>query len=197
MKVLLINSVCGIRSTGRICTDIAGVLTQAGDECRIGYGRVEAPEDYRQIAVPIGGKWDIMLHGLGSRLFDNTGVYSGASTCRFLKWVDEYKPDLVHLHNIHGYYLNIELLFNYLKEKSLPVVWTLHDCWAFTGHCSHFASAGCKKWKTQCESCDLCRFVCVTYKERICQIIQQCDELAQYRRYRKFHYGAGYGITFK
>ena len=155
MKVLEINSVCGIRSTGRICTDIADMLRENADECRIGYGRSEVPKRYRQISVPIGGRLNTALHGLGSRLFDNTGFYSKTATRKFLKWVDSYGPDIVHLHNIHGYYLNIELLFKYLKKKNLPVVWTLHDCWAFTGHCSHFAAQGCRKWLQQCHNCPL------------------------------------------
>ena len=157
MKVLEINSVCGIRSTGRICTDIADMLQESGDECKVGFGRSDVPERYRQIAIPIGGRLNTVFHGLGSRLFDNTGFYSKAATGKFLKWVDSYQPNLIHLHNIHGYYLNIKMLFDYLKEKNLPVVWTLHDCWACTGHCSHFAAAGCEKWKEQCHHCDLRR----------------------------------------
>lgn len=153
MKVLEINSVCGIRSTGRICTDIADLLEESGDTCRIGYGRSEVPDRYRQIAVPVSGKGAVLRHALGSRLFDNTGFYSAAATRKFLEWVDRYQPDLIHLHNIHGYYIHIELLFRYLKEKNLPVVWTLHDCWAFTGHCSHFAVRGCEKWKSGCHTC--------------------------------------------
>lgn len=155
MKVLQINSVCGIRSTGRICTDIADVLRASADECRIGYGRSRVPEQYRPIAVPIGGRLNTILHGLGSRLFDNTGFYSAFATRKFLKWVDGYRPDIVHLHNIHGYYLNIKLLFKYLKKKNVPVVWTLHDCWAFTGHCSHFAAQDCQQWQQQCCHCPL------------------------------------------
>ncbi len=155
MKVLEINSVCGIRSTGRICTDIADMLHENGDECRIGYGRSTVPESYAPIAVSIGDKKDLLLHCLGSRLFDNTGRYSKNATQSFIEWIDSYGPDLVHLHNIHGYYLNIDKLFNYLKEKKVPVVWTLHDCWAYTGHCSHFAAIGCNKWKYECHNCPL------------------------------------------
>lgn len=155
MKILQINGVCGIRSTGRICTDIADMLRQCGDDCEIGYGRAEAPEKYQTIAKRIGKDRDVFIHGLGSRLWDNTGFYSKKATRAFLKWVDDYCPDVVHLHNIHGYYLNIEMLFHYLKEKNLPVVWTLHDCWPFTGHCSHFAAIGCEKWKTKCSRCPL------------------------------------------
>ena len=157
MKVLELNSVFGIRSTGRICAGIADLLQEKGDECKVGYGRCEVPEQYAHIAVPVGGKLDTALHGLSARLFDNAGFGSKIATRKFLKWVDTYKPDIIHLHNIHGYYLDVEALFSYLKEKDIPVVWTLHDCWAYTGHCSHFASVGCEKWKTQCEQCPLRR----------------------------------------
>jgi len=154
MKVLEINSVCGIGSTGRICTDIAEVLIRMGDECAVGYGRAVGA-GWEKIAVPIGGTRDVLLHGIGSRLFDNTGFYSTEATRKFLDWMDDYCPDLIHLHNIHGYYLNIELLFQYLKARKIPVVWTLHDCWAFTGHCSHFVSADCEKWKEACGCCPM------------------------------------------
>jgi len=153
MKVLQINSVCGIRSTGRICTDIADVLRMRGDECRIAYGREKVPEKYRDISYRIGSDTDVKIHALGSRLLDSSGFHSKNATKRLIEYIGKYKPDVIHLHNIHGYYLNIELLFDYLKRSKVPVIWTLHDCWAFTGHCSHYAAVGCDRWKTGCESC--------------------------------------------
>ena len=154
MKVLQINSVCGIRSTGRICTDIADILKENGDECRVAYGRESVPELYNDIAVRIGNNVDVNCHALMSRVFDNTGHGSKNATKKFLKWVDDYNPDVIHLHNLHGYYINLELLFQYLKKVQKPVVWTLHDCWAFTGHCAHFDIVGCNKWKNEgCYNC--------------------------------------------
>ncbi len=153
MKVLQINSVCGIRSTGRICADIADVLREGGDECKIAYGREGVPERYRDISYRIGSETDVKLHALASRAFDSSGFHSRNSTKKLLSYIDEYKPDLIHLHNIHGYYINIELLFDCLKRKDIPVVWTLHDCWAFTGHCSHYSAVGCEKWRDGCEKC--------------------------------------------
>lgn len=153
MKVLQINSVCGIRSTGRICTDIADVLRENGDECKVAYGRESVPKQYEDIAFRIGNDNDVKLHALASRAFDTAGFHSKRATRSLLKYIDEFSPDIIHLHNIHGYYLNVELLFDYLKERNLPVVWTLHDCWSFTGHCSHYASVGCEKWKSGCYSC--------------------------------------------
>ena len=153
MKVLQINSVAGIRSTGRICTDIADVLKKRGDECIIAYGREDVPEKYRDISFRIGNDSDVKLHALSSRVFDTSGFHSKSPTAKLIKYIDEYTPDVIHLHNIHGYYINIELLFDYLKRKNTPVIWTLHDCWAFTGHCSHYSAVGCNKWLTGCESC--------------------------------------------
>ena len=154
MRVLLINVVCGIRSTGRICTDIAELLEEKGHECKIAYGREEVPEQYKKYAVKIGTELDAKLHALGSRIFDNTGFYSKRATEKFIEWVKEYDPDIINLHNIHGYYINIKLLFDYLRESGKPVVWTLHDCWAFTGHCPHFMNVDCKKWlEEKCANC--------------------------------------------
>lgn len=153
MKVLLINSVCGIRSTGRICTDLAEVLEQHGHECKIAYGRETVPEKYKKYAVRIGADMDVKIHALQSRIFDNTGFGSRKATEKFIEWVKEYNPDVIHLHNIHGYYINIEVLFNYLAEANKPVVWTLHDCWSFTGHCAHYSYVKCDKWKNGCNNC--------------------------------------------
>ncbi len=155
MKVLQINSVCGIRSTGRICTDIAKVLTSLGHECKIAYGREAVPEHCQEYGVRIGTDKDITMHGAYSRLFDRTGFGSKRATKRFIEWVKAYDPDVIHLHNIHGYYIHIGELFQYLKAAGKPVVWTLHDCWAFTGHCAYFERIACEKWKTTrgCFSC--------------------------------------------
>lgn len=153
MKILMINTVCGITSTGRICADIADLLEKQGHQCKIAYGRGVVPEKCKKYAVKIGGRFNTPLHALGSRIFDNTGFYSKGATKKFIKWAKEYNPDVIHLHNVHGYYINIKLLFEFLKEFKKPVVWTLHDCWAFTGHCSYYDSCQCEKWKTQCSKC--------------------------------------------
>lgn len=150
MKVLQINSVCGRGSTGRIVSDLADILKAQGHECRVAYGRDTPPESCRNIAVRIGNDWDVRLHGAATRLLDAHGFAGKRATARFLEWVQDYGPDLIHLHNIHGYYLNIELLFGYLKQAGKPVVWTLHDCWSFTGHCAYYTAVGCEQWQTDC-----------------------------------------------
>ncbi|MBR5569902.1 MAG: glycosyltransferase [Oscillospiraceae bacterium] len=155
MRVLQINSVCGIRSTGRICTEIAKELEDQGAEVKIAYGRLDqVPPDMEKYAVRIGNDRDLKCHGLATRLLDAHGFWSRRATKQFLKWADSYDPDLLWLHNIHGYYINVEMLFRWIKSRpKMQVKWTLHDCWAFTGHCSHFDYVGCQKWKKGCHHC--------------------------------------------
>ncbi|HHQ4598308.1 glycosyltransferase [Aeromonas veronii] len=152
MKVLQINTVCGIGSTGRIATDIHAALQSKGIESHIMYGRGEGRAC--DSAIKISSQLDFYSHALQTRLLDNHGFCSTNATHQAIKALDELKPDIVHLHNIHGYYINVELLFAYLKkQKKIKVIWTLHDCWPFTGHCAYFDFADCRKWITQCFSC--------------------------------------------
>ena len=150
----MLNVVCGIRSTGRICAELAEKLEEKGHEVKIAYGRESVPEKYRKYAVKIGGKTDQRIHALRTRILDEHGLGSSHATRKFLQWADEYNPDLLWLHNIHGYYINFELLFGWIKNRpNMQVKWTLHDCWAFTGHCSYFTAAQCDKWREYCQHC--------------------------------------------
>lgn len=154
MKLLLVNGVCGIKSTGRIVTDIAKQYISNGYECRIAYGRESAPEKFADISYRIGSDPEVYLNAAKARFIDNDGFSSVKSTKEFIKWADEFDPDILWLHNLHGYYINVELLFNWIKSReNMEVRWTLHDCWPFTGHCAHFSYAKCEKWKTQCNNC--------------------------------------------
>jgi len=153
MKVFQINSVCGIRSTGRICTDLAETLEKHGHESKIAYGRETVPQKYQKYAVRIGNNTSVKIDALKTRLFDNAGFNSKRATKKLIRQIEEYNPDVIHLHNLHGYYLNVECLFTYLKTCGKKIVWTLHDCWSFTGHCAHFDFVGCKKWHNACERC--------------------------------------------
>ncbi|MCH5296314.1 MAG: glycosyltransferase [Ruminococcus sp.] len=154
MKVLMINSVCGIGSTGRICADLASALDKQGNSCLIAYGRNGyVPQEYRKYAVRIGSDFDVRRHAMLTRITDRHGFYSKRSTQNFIDRIRDYNPDIIHLHNIHGYYINIEYLFNYLRELCKPVIWTLHDCWSFTGHCAHYDYIKCDKWKNGCSKC--------------------------------------------
>ena len=95
------------------------------------------------------------LHYAEGLLFDNHGLASTQATRRMAEQLKYIRPDVIQMHCIHGYYLNYKILFEYLNTTDIPVVWTFHDCWAFTGHCAHFVTAGCEKWKTGCYDCPL------------------------------------------
>ena len=151
MKVYQVNVVCGSGSTGKIVTDLAHTIKEYGGESRIAYGRGSSPEGID--AIKVSSKLDLYIHAVLTRITDKHGLYSKEATKRLVKDIKTYKPDIIHLHNIHGYYLNYEMLFRFLKEYNRPIVWTLHDCWTFTGHCAHFDYVKCDKWKSGCYAC--------------------------------------------
>ena len=151
LSLLQINSVVNCGSTGRITEEIGQTAIAANWKSYIAYGRNDRTS--KSELIKIGSDWDIKMHGIQTRLFDRHGLASKKATKRLVQKIENIKPDIIHLHNIHGYYLNIEILFCFLKQANIPVVWTLHDCWPITGHCSHFSFIGCEKWKTQCYNC--------------------------------------------
>jgi putative colanic acid biosynthesis glycosyltransferase len=153
MKVLQINTVCGVGSTGRIATDLHTILVSQGHQSTVAFGR-DLARNCRQ-TISIGTRLDNYLHVARTRLFDTHGFGSASSTKTFIEKIKKMEPDLIHLHNLHGYYLHVGLLFEYLKQAGKPVIWTLHDCWAFTGHCAYFDFIGCDRWKSSCHDCPL------------------------------------------
>lgn len=150
MKILQIN-IFGNLSTGKIAVDLYRTLKDAKHQGIIAFARNTIPEDIPHIKI--GSKLNVYVDGVMTRLTDRAGFYSKAATRNLIKKIKEYDPDVIHLHNLHGYYINIEILFNYLKNCGKPVVWTLHDCWAFTGHCCYYSMAECDKWKVGCHDC--------------------------------------------
>ena len=152
-KLLQINVTANWGSTGKIAEQIGQCAIAHGWESYVAYGRMQNPSKNK--LIKIGTMADVYLHYATQRLLDNEGLCSSRATRRFLKTIDEIKPDIVHLHVIHDHYLNYRLLFSYLNEKRIPVVWTFHDCWAFTGHCFHFVTKNCERWKTECHDCPL------------------------------------------
>ena len=151
-KVLLVNTVAGTGSVGRLVTGLYDTLTENGYECLIAYGRGDAPGNRN--SYRIGDDFSVYVHGGLSRINDKHGFYSKRATKEFIDVIEDFDPDIIHLHNVHGYYLNIEILFKYIKQSGRRVIWTLHDCWTFTGHCSHFEYIGCMKWQTGCFKCE-------------------------------------------
>lgn len=152
MRVLFINTVCGRSSTGGIIRDIDSVLKQHGSVSMCLYGRYDAPAQMcsKKIETTMG----FYKHVLLTRFFDRQGFGSRKATKRAIKEIERFQPDIIHLHNLHGSYINIKLLFDYLKNTNIPIVWTLHDCWAFTGHCTHYLYDNCNKWMNG--TCDRC-----------------------------------------
>ena len=148
MKILQINSVYKVGSTGRIAKALNDLIIKNGWQSYIGYGRGEHSDEN---AIKIGTKTDMFLHGLGTRLLDRHGLFSKKATKQFIDTIDKLDIDIFHLHNIHGYYLHYPTLFKYFREKK--VIWTLHDTWPFTGHCAHYDYIGCDKWQTVCHNC--------------------------------------------
>jgi len=154
MKILLINNVYGFLSTGRICADIAKEAQENGDICMVACREARKSKDDNSEVIIVGSPVQTRIHGFKARLLDNQGLNSRIATRAFLRKAEAFNPDLIWLHNIHGYYINYELLFSWIKSKpNLKVKWTLHDCWAFTGHCAYFTMVECDKWKTGCYQC--------------------------------------------
>lgn len=151
MRVLQINSVHGNGSTGRIAVTLHRALLARGDQSWVAYGRGVPPAS--PDAIRIGSRAEVLAHVALTRLLDRHGLGSRRATRNFLEVMEQLDPDVVHLHNIHGYYLNFEVLFEYLKRSGRPVVWTLHDAWSFTGHCAHFDFVQCSKWLASCGDC--------------------------------------------
>ena len=154
-RLLQIDSCLGVGSTGRITESIARLAQSQGWECYIVHGAryVKRPSCMKDIqSVSVVGEYMHYAEGL---LFDNHGLASRAATRRVVEEIKKIEPDVIQMHCIHGYYLNYKILFEYLNTTNIPIVWTFHDCWAFTGHCAHFVTAGCEKWKTGCYDCPL------------------------------------------
>ncbi len=150
MKIVQINSTCGVGSTGKICVDISKLLSLSDVENYIIYSLNKS--DY-----PLGLKYNnyftIKIGALCSRIFGNYGFNSILPTLRLIRKVRNIKPDIVHIHNIHSHDCNLSMLFSFFKKNNIKIIWTFHDCWAFTAYCPHFDFVGCNNWKTQCRKC--------------------------------------------
>ncbi len=179
MKIVIVNTFYGRGSVGRITADLYAELLRSGDVPFVAAGRGGIPEGIE--GATIGNLPDFGAHVLKNFFQGGAGFGSASSTKKFIAWLEEIKPDIIHLHNIHGFYLQTELLFSYLKKADIPVVWTLHDCWSFTGHCAYFdyvqpwakrmqaesgqkdikgedmLSLSCDRWKEGCHDCPIHR----------------------------------------
>lgn len=146
----MINSVSGYGSTGTICEEIATELQRQGHQCFIAYGQLSTT--YAN-SFKIGTKIENHLHNLLSRITGKQGYFTKRGTKKLINYIQQIQPEIIHLHNLHGNYLHLPLLFDFLHKNTIPVVYTLHDCWAFTGKCSHYTDVQCYKWKSSCHHC--------------------------------------------
>jgi len=151
MKVLQINVNVNIGSVGRIAEEIGNVLISKGHDSYIAYARGTGKSTSK--LIKIGSMLDVYTHGLYTLLTDKHGYASKNATKKLLAEISKIKPDMLVLHNLHGYYIHIGLLFDYIKANHIPVAWILYDCWDFTGHCTYFDDIACEKWKIHCNNC--------------------------------------------
>lgn len=155
MNIVYINTVINTGSTGRITSDLSHMAKGNGFTPYIAYGRGAVPSNSNEYRI--GNRLDFFHHVGLHFMTGRNGFFSRSVTERFLHWLDNIKPDLIHLHNIHGFYVHVSMLFEYIRQHNIPVVWTFHDCWPFTGHCAHFDYAQCRRWQSGCHDCSIYR----------------------------------------
>ena len=154
-KLLQINPVIRTNtSTGRIMQEIGEIAMANGWDSYIAYsyGR-DGVKPCKSKLIPVGDKLSVAFHGLWTRLTDRHGLASNAATRKLIDEIKTLQPDIIHIHNVHGYFLNYKLFFEFLREIDIPVIWTVHDSWIYTGHCYYYSSIQCDRWKTGCGKC--------------------------------------------
>ena len=150
MKIVQINTSCGVGSTGKICVSISKILNEKEIENYILYS---AKSNGYELGIQCASDKYIKFQALKSRIFGNYGFNSKSATKRIISELERIQPDIVHLHNIHGHDCNLAIICEYLRSKKIKVYWTFHDCWTFTGYCTYFSFENCNKWKTGCSNC--------------------------------------------
>jgi len=150
MKIVQINATCGVGSTGKICVDISKLLTEQSIDNYILYSN---KTNGYELGLSCSKKIYTKIQAFSSYVLGNYGFNSKIETKTMIEKLEIIKPDIVHLHNIHGHDCNLEILFSYFKIKKIKIIWTFHDCWSFTGYCTYFDRVECEKWKCGCENC--------------------------------------------
>ena len=145
-------------STGKIMLQIAQTARNTGHDVRTFSPVVFSRFPQEKVPTPdghmeFGNYWENGVHYYCGSLLGMDGCFSQIGTRKLIKALEQFQPDIIHLHNVHGYRMNLPMLFAYIKKHNVRVVWTLHDCWTFTGHCPYFVLAKCDKWKTGCHHC--------------------------------------------
>ena len=150
MKIVQINATCGVGSTGKISVGISKILSESTIENYILYS---SKSNGYPLGIQCSDDWYIKFQALKSRIFGDYGFNSKKTTRKIITELERIKPDVVHLHNIHGHDCNLEMLFTYYKKNKIKLIWSFHDCWAFTGYCTYYDVIGCNKWKSCCKDC--------------------------------------------
>ena len=150
-KLLQIADSVNSGSVGRIADQIGETVMRRGWESYIAYARVCNPSKSK--TIKIGDRLGLYWHGIMTRLFDRHCLHSINATKKLIRQIKEISPDVIQLHHIHGYFLNMRVLFDYLSSVDIPIIWVFHDCWSMTGHCAYFDYVGCERWKTGCFDC--------------------------------------------
>lgn len=150
MNIVQINSVCGVGSTGKICVSVSNLLNKQNIQNKIFYS---TGLSNFQNGIKISRDFYIKFQALFSRIFGNYGFNSYFATRKLIRILEDLKPDVVHLHNIHSHNCNVGKLLKYLRDNHIKTFWTFHDCWAFTAYCPHFTMAKCNNWKKECHDC--------------------------------------------
>lgn len=152
MNIVQINLVYGYSSTGRTAMEMHRSLINRGFNSFV-FCSYTIKND--ENVFTIGSKTDHKIHALFSRLFGKQAYFSHLATNNLVKHLNEIAPDIIILRNLHGNYINLKILMNYLSEKQIPVINVLHDCWSFTGHCCYYTEDHCQKWQTECDKCPI------------------------------------------
>lgn len=175
MKVMQINAVYGVGSTGVIVEDIHKALKKASHESFV-MGSFAKKSAYDiDCFTGIGNTLDHKAHALFRRIWENQGWHSKFATKAACKKIKEIKPDIVHLHNLHSNYINLPILLKFLGEEEIPTLITLHDCWYYTGFCTYYMKQNyCQKWKNGCKDCPAVRF---QNRKRIENILEEKKNL--------------------
>lgn len=164
MNIVQINQTADFGSTGKIMHELNDIINSSGHKGFMVSGYANNYNEANLKCANLGSPlYSSRKDQLIFRFSGENGYRYKKRSLKIIEWIDNVRPDIIHLHNIHGDWLHIETLFKYIREKEIPVVWTLHDCWAFTGRCSHFEQIHCDKWKTQCHHCKSKKVYPITY----------------------------------
>lgn len=152
-KYTILRFVSGLNegSIGRTAEQLSQLVQARGWRSFIAYSRLNlgsTSEVYR-----VDNRFSTYFHAFLTRMFDMCGYGSYFTTKRLVHVIKKVKPDLIHMHIIHNYDINLKVLFDFLSKSGIPIVWTQHDCWSYTGHCAFYANVQCEKWKTECHHC--------------------------------------------